>query len=44
MEHPFKNFATNLFQISAHPGSRSPWMAASAEFPTNFVHIDAVVF
>jgi len=44
MEHPLKNFAGHLFQISADSRTRGPWMAASAEFAANLVHIDAVAF
>ena len=44
MGHPFKNFAAHLFQISANSGACSPWMATSAEFTANLIHIDPIIF
>jgi hypothetical protein len=44
MEYPFKNLAAHLFHISANSSARGPWMAASAEFGTDLVHVEAVVF
>ncbi len=44
MGHPFKNFAAHLFHIPANSGTCSPWMATSAEFTANLIHIDPIIF
>ena len=44
MEHPLQNLVAHLFQVPADSSARGAWMAASAEFAGNFIHVYAIVF